>query len=665
MSQTQDESLGSSTAVRSGGGNLDQYLASGDRDIRMKQKTLVPGTLVRCGEKPRLWRLPIVLKKKKNEYEVQYLDGSRERAAAWTVYPFLDWLQRRPRTLSIRREDLFYRLYGMRRSRLRPEWIKQMQKFLRKHGLRYSPADWDPETRISIMPDESFVDVKQAGDKDGLEYRMLLPRWLAPHKLPAGSRDPLGFQSSAEALADEFLPGLTVFTSRIGYYGLITWAVRELNSNTIELPRGTTRREQFHRIERTLALCEFIHHGRDDKECRLLGQRSKSEVLQSATGNRFHVPGRILRNQEATGALRLYSTSMVSNGFVLSRPELVADGLLPFELTDLGSRLAREFEKRLPDGFLRFALSDKSKDREELRQWGERICFAGLGYYKYREPLLEGLLLGNSLAAAARYRTVCLLFRHRFLSDGYNQGVRRSRDTLSEEDVAAEDAAPDTERLSNAQVLLKFYSESTIPENRALQTAAVFELLSLAHTAIFVHAMRAIQEEGRVKVNTLLQGIIASGRFGQLWTLPFMDAGKKTRRVGELVEELWVAQDEENTPKLAAVGGALLARVANEEPYRSLQQDLENLPVLTLLQQVQGASSLANTFGQVLDAMVLRHGEVSTRKSRQRWCHLEGDELVREDVQPLAIGWHSMRFPQLYSLCRDLNLTKGDLKHGE
>ena len=114
-----------------------------------------------------------------------------------------------------------------------------------------------------------------------------------------------------------------MFTSRIGYYGFIAWAVARLNRE--RLSATVSRREYFHRLERTLALCEFIHHGQEDRSCRLLGQRSKTQILQSAAGDRFHVPTRILKNQESAGAFRLYSTSLESSGFAtspVSRPQL-------------------------------------------------------------------------------------------------------------------------------------------------------------------------------------------------------------------------------------------------------------------------------------------------------------------------------------------------------
>jgi hypothetical protein len=245
-----------------------------------------------------------------------------------------------------------------------------MQRFLRYHGLRFRPERWDANARIQIWLDgSSMAPGFSAADRalDGL-----LPKWLEPNRLPPGSRDPLGLQNWAERLANEFLPGLTVFTTRIAYYGFISWAVRELNQR--QRKSGTILRELFHKLERAYVLCEFIHHGMEANDCRVIGQRSKSEVLQSAVNDRFRVPTRILKNQESAGSLRLYTTSMESMGFIELRPEQSADGFLPLSLTDLGKRLAHEFEKSVPEGFLDFALSDKTRDRESLRKWGQDLC---------------------------------------------------------------------------------------------------------------------------------------------------------------------------------------------------------------------------------------------------------------------------------------------------
>src|SRR6185503_1408140 len=97
----------------------------------------------------------------------------------------------------------------------------QMKQALRKAGITFYPEEWPAaDTRIRLWRDGSFVKSNDSDQKLG----SLLPQWLEPFVLPSGSRDPLGLQAPAERLVNEVLPGLTVFTSRAGYYGFLTWS---------------------------------------------------------------------------------------------------------------------------------------------------------------------------------------------------------------------------------------------------------------------------------------------------------------------------------------------------------------------------------------------------------------------------------------------------------
>ena len=333
----------------------------------MQHDALTPGSIVRYNETASRWFIGVLRRVFTNDIELEYLGGDRETVPIEKVESFVSHLRSRERVLSLTRKDLCYVFYGEALTRLRQDRADQMKHLLRTHGLRFYPDDWTANVRVQIWPDESYVKAAPSISVSALDT--LLPKWFEPHRLPAGSRDPLGIQNHAERLANEFLPGLTVFTTRIAYYGFIGWAVQELNQR--KWPSGTVLRELFHKLERAYVLCEFIHHGNEAGDCRVIGQRSKSEVLQSAINDRFRSPARIMKNQEAAGSLRLYATSMESMGFAELRPEKVADGLIPLLLTDLGKRLAREFERHLPDGFFDFALFDKAHDRETLRSWGK------------------------------------------------------------------------------------------------------------------------------------------------------------------------------------------------------------------------------------------------------------------------------------------------------
>jgi hypothetical protein len=619
------------------------------------------GTLVRYAETTSRWFLGVVTEVVEDGVEVEYLSGRRETVEPGDVEPFVPFLARRTKKLWLSRESLAYVMFQAELFRLRPDRVERMQKLLHAHGVQFYPKDWVSACTVYLWPDGSFMkestaDVDQA-------FEALLPKWLEPQRLPSGSRDPLGFQSFAEKLADGFLPGLTVFTTRIGYYGFIAWAVRELNQ--AKPLNGVVGREAFHRLERALVLCEFVNHGKDDNDCRLLGQRSKSQVLQLAENNRFRVPERILKNQDSAGALRLYSTSLEKTGFATTAPELVVDDLLPFELTDLGARLAREFEKRVPEGFREFALHGNAKDRDALREWGQRLCFSELGTLKcYRECFLEGFLLGGGAEAQTRYQTVELLFRRKLFRDDHWVGSvpgQQRHEVLSEDDAAVLEESQEIVGLGNAEVLLHFYEEPTCPEVATLQTAAVFELLSLAHTAIFAHVINSLHSTGNVAVKDLLDAILSTKLRGPLWRLPMNDAGGQIQGVRELLDALFL---EESPAAQAALGGNLLARVRADACFGNVAAALVGAPVITLLEALPPDQPMADSYERLIGAMVARHEQVSINKSRQRWCYLANGKLVRDDLRQLRFGWHSMRFPQLSALCKDLHLTKEDLVYG-
>jgi hypothetical protein len=628
-------------------------------DTASKKSKFLPrvGAAIRYNETGSRWFIATLRKVSATDVEIEYLWGKRESVPTEKVEDFASHLRNRKHVLSLTGENLCYVFYGEHMTRLRQKRIDAMQRFLCRHGFRFEPVDWRADTRIRIWPDESNVTAETSAADHALEA--LLPNWLEPHRLPAGSRDPLGFQNFAEGLANTILPGLTVFTSRIGYYGLIAWAVREINGKRPNA--GISLRDHFQRIERAYVLCEFIHHGAGSDDCRVLGQRSKSEVLQSAQHDRFLVPARILKNQTSAGALRLYMTSMQSLGFAELRPELGADGLLPLAITDLGQRLAHEFGKRVPEGFLEFALSDRARHRHELREWGRRLCISGLGEVRYRVPFLEGFLLGNSEEATVRYHTVNLLFNRKLLGEDSTPKTEGAQDALPEEAADTAEEETGSEGLNNASVLLDFYKEAPRPEIALLQKAAAYELLSLALTAIFASAIDVLSKDGHCNVLALRDAIVASKGFGKFWRDPF-----GTGRL-PVMRKLHDALFEAETPvEKAAIGGAILRRARHDPAFAASVSGLTGAPPLSLYQGLVPEKSLAESFGSLMDALVARHKLVSVNKNRERWCDFDptGRILEKIDPNPLGLGWHSMRFPQLYSLYRDVRLTQKDLSLG-
>ena len=60
---------------------------------------------------------------------------------------------------------------------------------------------------------------------------------------------------------------------------------------------------------------------------------------------------------------------------------------------------------------------------------------------------------------------------------------------------------------------------------------------------------------------------------------------------------------------------------------------------------------LSDAYPQLLRTLIERHGVVSANKNRQRWCYLDGNTVIQDDLQPMNLGFHAVRFPQLYAIC--------------
>jgi hypothetical protein len=630
----------------------------------VSSSSLTPGDLARYQATTARWHLAIVREVDGDVAEVEFFWGQRQSVSLEQLFRFQDYLDTRERVLSLKRTALCEAFFGDPLHRLREERVRKLQGTLRQFGLSFRPEQWPtPATRVQIWRDDSVVLAGGRGKE--AKFEALLPRWLEPLKLPPSSRDPLGLQAPAERLANELLPGLTVFTSRIGYYGFLAWAVQCVND--LPCPSHQTRQERLHRLERALVLCEFVNHGLGDDSCPLLGQRSKTQVLQGAEGDRYRVPKRILKNQASAGAYRLYFTSLQSLGITQEAPELGAEGLLPLTLTNLGQRLAHAFQLRLDHKFADFALGDGPLDRDTIRSWGKDVCFCRIGgLARYRAPFLEGFLLGNSAEAEKRYRTVQRLFQGQLLTGTYEQEAAESTDAgaLPEEAATAVEAVPEVVGLGNDRVLLHFYEKTPQADNRDFQVSAVFELLALGLSALFQCVVSELRQSGRVRPAGLASRIASEGRLIKLWTLPLGAIGGSSPKARTLVRRLLAATEPIHR---AALGGVLLARVLGDRALAAVGDELAANPALLLADATlrsRPERSLLEAFPEVVGAMVDRHQAVSLNKNRQRWCYLDGDVVVKDDLQEMQVGLHAFRFPQLFSLCWDLGLQAKDLRHG-
>jgi hypothetical protein len=623
---------------------------------------LSSGQLVRYFETATRWYFASVRRVREENVELSFFNGSAQKnVPREQVQSLAAFLGGRDRTWSRTRLQLTGFFYQREFVRLREHRIREMKRTLRKAGISYHPEDWrTPETRIQLWRDGSFVE--RAGSDPVLAH--LLPQWLEPFLLPSGSRDPLGLQAPAERLVNEVLPGLTVFTFRVGYYGFLTWAIRSVNKLAGDaIPRRMPRREVLNAFERALALCEFVYHGIDDDSCSLIGQRSKLRVLSANEGDRYRVPESILKNQNSAGCFRLFATSLVSLGLAEESEELIADGLLPFRLTELGDALAASFDRRVNSAFIPFALGERTQSRNTLRGWGRNFCFSALARQaRYREPLLRGLLLGNSRATEKRYKTVSHLFAAGLL-DATDADVA-VHDSINEEDAASLEDDVHGAGVSNLDVVLHFYGSQPREDLRPLHTLSVFELLSLGLSAIFRAVVVSVADAGKADIAGLTRSISTTGAMATLWKTPMKDAKPKTVRT--LTAELL---DCDDAIAAAALGGALLLRLIRDPlmpvVWESLiQMAREPVEVIDRCLRQRMDRSLTEAMPQLLLAMVERHEIVSQRKNRQRWLFVEGSALVRDDPQAMGLGLHALRFPQLGSLARDLNLREEDLVNG-
>jgi len=146
------------------------------------------------------------------------------------------------------------------------------------------------------------------------------PSWVEPSPDEAGSTDPLGYQSEADRIAEELLPGVTVQTRRARYLSFLCWAMNRTGNDPGEIDRW----------EIALSIGEYLRH-KGDTTCSYLGilllkQRNPDP------GDR--VPARL--HQQTARAL--YSGLLRSCGLASEEGDL----------TPLGKKLGWEFGKTMP-----------------------------------------------------------------------------------------------------------------------------------------------------------------------------------------------------------------------------------------------------------------------------------------------------------------------------
>lgn len=150
-----------------------------------------------------------------------------------------------------------------------------------------------------------------------------MPSWVEPDPLRSRAIDALGLQTTADRIADDLVPGLSVLTTRARYFTVLSWARRACGPQHDEA--------RIHRLEVALAIREAATSRSTPEHadtCRYVGSRNLARRTEFA-GSVPKDPRRVYR----VPAWRAYRASMESLGLL--------DG--HYGLTDDGDRAARAF----------------------------------------------------------------------------------------------------------------------------------------------------------------------------------------------------------------------------------------------------------------------------------------------------------------------------------
>jgi hypothetical protein len=440
------------------------------------------------------------------------------------VLLYEQWLEKKGRSSKLK--SVYRDFFGVPlQSRMPKQNLDRLTRILRKHHLLYDRDVTSANSFFDISRDTSFVtsrggQAQRRGTKLSEDLIRHIPRWIVADERPPSSRDPLGWQADAEQLANQLLPGLSVFTSRVGYFFFLPWAIRQINA--IGKLTLASRLDLLNRLERALVLCETLFHGDDVGACYHQGQRSKRRLL-SQPGRLLKIPEQILKRQASTGGLPLYRTAMRSCG-IWTEEDVTPEGLLPYRLTVYGGKMADRFDRiNVAEKLFLWARSDnQARSREKLVEWGKEICFCSLGKSAHAEKLfIQGFLnsgaapVGSVQDASIRKTTLMLLSREGKalpFSDPVRSlvGERPIAESpfVVEELLADDEPDPVTIRVEhelNKTVLLHYYSRHGRKDAHVFMKAATYELASLGLNSIF----RALMEEVAVKKRVPVKDWIA------------------------------------------------------------------------------------------------------------------------------------------------------------
>lgn len=225
------------------------------------------------------------------------------------------------------------------------------------------------------------------------EISQSLPSWVEADPLRGRAVDALGLQGTADRIADEILPDLSVLTTRARYFAMLAWARKVCGSRADE--------DRIHSLEVALAVREWLVHGKvaseaDGDRCRYVGSRNLA-------GLRPESPPKDPRDAYRVPVWRAYRASMRGLG-LLERDD---------SLTDEGIGLARRFVAacRPKDSSGRTPLPEGAC-LSELRQREATIIESALGLRK------KGKLASDDVTRPARRAALERELRQRGLFDG-------------------------------------------------------------------------------------------------------------------------------------------------------------------------------------------------------------------------------------------------------
>ncbi len=628
------------------------------------------GELVRCEDEYGHWIGKVIAIDAHTLTVKWFADGERYAVPKQDAVSFAQFLTQQKRSHKLK--TVYSEFFGGKPLKRMPrQRLDELQQVLREHGVVFDESVTRANDYFSMWVNVAHL--TQSERDVGLQPVVLpdhvtawLPKWIVSEPLPPSSRDPLGLQADAGQLANALLPGLTVFTNRIGYFFFLSWAVRKLNR--INGPTAKERRDMLNRLERALVLCETLYHGKNDfKNCFHQGQRAKQRLLAEANITAA-IPDRILKNQNGTGCCNLYRTAMRSCGFWEDHDKANLAGQLPFRLTARGEKLANAFARRKgTQDLLKWAKDGTSQRQvQTLQQWAESFCFHTFYKKTNKKWVLEGFLFAKDDRADVvndadtRLRTLRTLAGAGLLSGFTPTGPAT---TLVSNETAGADVTELAELPDwgeNIAFLLHFYRDRTQTNAEPFVAAAVYELLGLALNAVWSGLIDHVLEHGRTSLANWSDTLIRESSNSQFWEAPFRTAASTFQTSEEqLIDQLFAGEYK------VEEGLNLAARVLSQKNNRMvLDEQLAN----TTLQTIVSLTFLSNVdeptravLVNLVTHLVDHHRMVSERKGKERWLDTDGNEVWEMEARPMDLGFHSYRFPQLMSLVRDLQLTEYDL----